>query len=46
MVHEFTVEIGGRTMHVETGRVAKQASGSVLAPLRRHSRSRRGGFFS
>jgi polyribonucleotide nucleotidyltransferase len=30
MVHEFTVEIGGRVMHVETGRVAKQASGSVL----------------
>jgi polyribonucleotide nucleotidyltransferase len=30
MVHEFTVEIGGRMLHVETGRVARQASGSVL----------------
>ena len=30
MVHKFAVEIGGRTLEIETGRVAKQASGAVL----------------
>ena len=29
MIHRFAVEIGGRTFEIETGRVAKQASGSV-----------------
>jgi polyribonucleotide nucleotidyltransferase len=28
MVHEVTLELGGRTLHIETGRLAKQASGS------------------
>jgi polyribonucleotide nucleotidyltransferase len=30
MVHKFAVEIGGRTLEIETGRMAKQASGAVL----------------
>jgi polyribonucleotide nucleotidyltransferase len=30
MVHHITEEIGGRTLSIETGRMAKQASGSVL----------------
>ncbi len=30
MVQRFSMELGGRTMTVETGRVAKQAGGSVL----------------
>ncbi len=30
MVHEFSLEIGGQTLKVETGKVAKQASGSVV----------------
>lgn len=29
-VQKFSMEIGGRTLSIETGRVAKQASGSVL----------------
>jgi polyribonucleotide nucleotidyltransferase len=30
MIHTHTFELGGRTFHLETGRVAKQAGGSVL----------------
>jgi polyribonucleotide nucleotidyltransferase len=30
MSKTFTVEIGGRDLHFETGRLAQQASGSVL----------------
>ncbi len=30
MVHEVTLELGGRTLRIETGKLAKQASGSVL----------------
>ena len=31
MIHAVEVEIGGRTLRLETGRMAKQADGSVLA---------------
>ncbi|MDM7916358.1 MAG: polyribonucleotide nucleotidyltransferase [Candidatus Eisenbacteria bacterium] len=30
MVHEYSVEIGGRELRLETGRMAKQASGAVV----------------
>ncbi len=30
MIHEEKIEIGGRTLSIETGRVAKQADGAVL----------------
>jgi polyribonucleotide nucleotidyltransferase len=30
MVHKFAVEIGGRKLEIETGHMAKQASGAVL----------------
>lgn len=30
MIHTHTIEIGGKTLSIETGRVAKQAGGSVL----------------
>ena len=28
--HEMSIELGGRTLRMETGRIAKQASGSIL----------------
>ena len=30
MIHTTTIEVGGKTLSIETGRVAKQAGGSVL----------------
>lgn len=33
MIKNYEVEIGGQTMHIETGRIAKQASGSVVVTL-------------
>jgi polyribonucleotide nucleotidyltransferase len=30
MVKNYSIEISGRNIHVETGRIAKQASGSVV----------------
>jgi polyribonucleotide nucleotidyltransferase len=30
MIHTHTFEVGGKTLHLETGRVAKQAGGAVL----------------
>ena len=29
--HQVTVEVGGRTLTLETGKIAKQANGAVLA---------------
>ena len=30
MIKSCTIEINGRTLHIETGRVAKQANGAVV----------------
>ena len=30
MIHSHSVEVGGKTINIETGRVAKQAGGAVL----------------
>lgn len=30
-MHIFEMELGGRTLTIETGKMAKQASGAVLA---------------
>ena len=32
--HVVTVEVGGRTLTLETGKIAKQANGAVLARYR------------
>ena len=33
MIHNHTFEVGGKTLSLETGRVANQAGGSVLVGL-------------
>ncbi len=38
MIHKVEATIGGRTLTIETGRVAEQAGGAVLAALRRYRR--------
>ena len=40
-MHRVELDWGGRKLTLETGRVARQADGAVLANLRRDDRARR-----
>ena len=38
-MHSYSMDLGGRTLTIEAGKIAKQANGAVLVSLWRYRRS-------